>query len=130
MKHFISLFLSTMAFNAFSLTTDQAVNHCYNAYVHLQIHYRIPGPYDPYAPQATGISLCRVLLEHRDQDPLYDWAFYSARKGFSDLSDFDRAFDTKEGACKLGGVLYLKKFYKQDFNAGIKMLNRHCKEAQ
>lgn len=108
--------------------SQRATQDCYNGYIGMKNKFKSRPDKDPYAPnQASGLSLCRVLLEHEDRDPAYDWAFQSVRSVIPGLDDLQHSLRSREGVCRVGGILYLKKYHRSQLQQGLKVLENHCR---
>ena len=127
---FSLIFFFCISLSAFSADpiSEKAIHDCYSGYIGIKNKFHAPAEKDPYAPnQASGITLCRVLMEHNDRDPAYDWTFQSIKEVISDIDKLRSSLESKEGVCRIGGILYLKKYHRTQLEQGLKVLENHCR---
>jgi hypothetical protein len=124
----LPLIIFTIYASAADPVSQKAIENCYNGYVSAKNNYQSAQVKDPYAPsQASGITLCRVILEHDNRDPAYDWSFQSLKDVIPDIDKLHRSLESKDGVCKIGGILYLKRFHRNEVEKGLKVIEKHCR---
>ncbi len=122
------LFCSSLSSFSADPVSQKAIHDCYSGYIGVKYKFHAQAEKDHYAPnQASGITLCRVLIEHDDRNPAYDWTFQSIKDVIPDIDQLRSTLESKEGVCKIGGILYLKKFHRTRLSEGLKVLENHCR---